>query len=233
MFCNCRRLLIISSITKQKHFQGRYVCWRCQWWFSFHGPVYLDFIVAFNECVSYLTKCLTSSQLTAHDLEQILAAHTTLNTWPRTQRASPHTKSRSDYADIKREKREWQETKRKVTTCTPPSKEGSLFITRLLWFNVGDYTCGGILCSPNVSIVQFADILNQITSISDYKSLPIKAPSIFPCPLIHVPSLSNDSPSLFTELWPFCSLLCDRGVTSHQYKWIKRSRTQLQSGFNP
>lgn len=52
----------------------------CQRWFSFHGPVYLDFIVAFNECVSYLTKCLTSSQLTAHDLEQILAAHTTLNT---------------------------------------------------------------------------------------------------------------------------------------------------------
>lgn len=124
MFCNCRRLLIISSITKQKHFQGRYVCWRCQWWFSFHGPVCRDFIVAFNECVSYLTKCLTSSQLTAHDLEQILAAHTTLNTWPQTQRASPHTKSRSDYADIKREKREWQETKRKVTTCTPPFQRG-------------------------------------------------------------------------------------------------------------
>lgn len=74
---------------------------------------------------------------------------------------------------------------------TPPSKESSLFITRLLWFNVGDYTCGGILCSPNVSIVQFADILNQITSISGYKSLSIKAPNIF--------SLSSHSCPVFVK----------------------------------
>lgn len=114
----------LQSLNK-KHFQAWYICWRREQWFSFYGPVYLDFIFAFNECVSYLTKCLTPSQLTAHDLEQILAAHTTLNTWPRTQRALPHTKSRSDYADIKREKREWQETKRKVTT--PPQWRLTLY----------------------------------------------------------------------------------------------------------
>lgn len=85
-----------------------------------------------------------------------------------------------EYADIKREEREWQETKQKVTPClffSSPRWRLTLFITRPLWFNVGDYTCRWILCSHNVSIVQFADILNQIMSISVYKSLSMKTPS--------------------------------------------------------
>lgn len=133
------------------HRPGWCVCWRPQQWFYFHGPVYLDFIFAFNECVSYLTKCLTPSQLTAHDLEQILAAHTTLNTWPRTQRALPHTKNGRRTRRHKKKRARVTGAKQKVSTWVflffPSVKALSLFLTRLLWFNVGDYTCRWFLFS--------------------------------------------------------------------------------------
>lgn len=46
----------------------------------------------------------------------------------------------------------------------------------------------------------------------------IKASYTLTCPLICALSLSSDRPTLFIELRPFCSLLCDRGLTSCQYK---------------
>lgn len=194
------------------HHPGWYVgCWRPQQWFYFYGPIYLDFIFAFNECVSYLTKCLTPSQLTAHDLEQILAAHTTLNTWPRTQRALPHTKNR-------RRIRRHKKRRERVTRDKAESHHVTIFITRLLWVSVEDYTCRWILCSHNVSIVQFADILNQIMSISVYKSLSMKTPSSF--------FLSSHSCPVFVN-WQ--SILVHRAVTSLlSAVWQRRNKPSIQ-----
>lgn len=182
--------------------------------FTFTAQFILILFFAFNECVSYLTKCLTPSQLTAHDLEQILAAHTTLNTWPRTQRALPHTKNRRRICRHKKSESDKRQSRK--SPCVP--FHSSLSITRLLWFNVRDYTCRRILFSHNVSIVQFADILNQIMSVSVYKSLSMRTPSFFSCPLIHSP--------VFVK-WQ--SILIHRAVTSLlSALWQRRNKPSIQ-----
>lgn len=198
------------------HRPGCNVWWRPQPWFYFYAPVYLDFIFAFNERVSYLTKCLTPSQLTTHDLEQILAAHTTLNTWPPTQRALPHTETHRRTRGHK--KRGARVTRDKKAPSLSLSLSIFLFITRLLWFNVGDYTSRWILRPHNVNIVQFGDISNQIMSISVYKSLWMKTP----CPFF----LSSHSCPVFVN-WQ--SILIHSAVTSLLAAvWQRRNKPSIQ-----